>query len=210
MHQQRHQLLGKALDFRRGIPNQLRPNEDMPQKLPLIGIIVFGEIGKLHNLPDIMQHGAGNENISIHKFIARCHKIADLRDGKRMLHQTAAEAVVHGFCRGMIFKILADDRVSEENFLQQLLDIGALYGLDIRQQLCIHFVNIFIRTGDKIRRVIFALAAAANPLHIQLQFVIKCRYKRIHLDKIILLKALDILIHIPDLRIHNACFILQF
>ena len=166
VHQQHDKLLRKALDFRRGIPNQLRPDEDMPQKLPLIGIIVFGEIGKLHNLPDIMQHGAGNENISIHKFIARCHKIADLRDGKRMLHQTAAEAVVHGFCRGMILEILADDRMSEENFLQQLLDIGALYGFDIRQQLCIHFVNIFIRTGDKIRRVIFALAAAANPLDV--------------------------------------------
>lgn len=66
----------------------------------------------------------------------------------------------------MIFKILADDRVSEENFLQQLLDIGALNGFDIRQQLCIHFVNIFIRTGDKIRRVIFTLTAAANPLDV--------------------------------------------
>ena len=47
----------------------------------------------------------------------------------------------------MIFKIIADDRVSEENFLQQLLDIGALNGLDIRQQLCIHFVNILSVLG---------------------------------------------------------------
>ena len=108
----------------------------------------------------------------------------------------------------MIFKILADDRMSEENFLQQLLDIGALNGLDIREQLCIHFVNIFIRTGDKIRRVIFALAAAANPLTFSCNSLINVVTNASTLIKSFSWKALDILIHIPDLCIHNACFIL--
>lgn len=210
VHHQCFQLFRKALYACRRIPHQLRAHKNVPQKLPFIGIIVLREVRKLHHLGNIMQHSARDEDIPVYEFISRSQEIAGFGHRKRMLYQPAAKAVVHIFCRRVVLKFFGNDRMTQKNLLQQLFDVLVGYCFYVTHQRVVHFVNIFFSARHKICGVIFAIVAAADAFHVQLQIIVKCGDKCVYLDKITLREALDILCHIPDLGIDHAGFILQF
>ena len=67
-----------------------------------------------------------------------------------MLYQAAAVIMVHGFCRGMIFELLTDDRMLLKYLFQQFFDIRILNSLDIAHQLVIHLIDVLFCAGNEI------------------------------------------------------------
>ena len=123
------------------IHDHLIADDDMTDQLPLIRIIISGEIGQLTHLADVVAEGRRHQQISVQIRIVLRKIITDRRHGKGMLHQSAHIAVVHRLRCRMRHEFLPESGILHEQKLQQTMQIRILHRLDVPLQLLRHFLQ---------------------------------------------------------------------
>ena len=208
------QLIGKlyrkTLDLPDPHAHQLRPDHNMPQKLPGVRIIILRKRRQLIYLPDIVAHGSRIQKICIQHGIGTHIILAQLCDAQRMLQQSAHKTMVHALGRTAELECLYKLLVIYKDSLQKLRQPGIFHPVHKAQELRIHLFDIFSADRKIIRRVVFPFLRFPHPLHVQLQLPLEAGYIRHDVHIVKSFKCLDSSgIRIPDLGIHGPCLILQ-
>ena len=156
-----------------------------------------------------MEHGCGQQQITVQHRIQITEKITDLCHMQCMLQQSAYKSMVHTFCRGMELKTFCKVRILEKGFCQ-LLKIWMFHLIDICQKFLIHLLNIILADRQIICRIHITFCHFFYSFHIQLQRTLKTGHVAHDINIIQRIKLLDtIRRYIPDFCVQCTCFILK-
>ena len=93
---------------------------NVPHELALEGVIEGGTPAQLLQLADVMQDGAGKEQVAVDLGIMLRGQVAEADQGNHVLEQTAHPGMVEGFCGGSLAEGGGHDGIVEKRAHQRL------------------------------------------------------------------------------------------
>ena len=182
----------------------------MPQKLPVIRIVILREGRQLPGLSDVMKQGRCQQQIPVQTRIDGSKIVAQLHHAQRMLQKPSHKAVVHALGCGVEAEAAHKILVLYEVAARQLSQERILHRIDQPSQFPVHGLNVLGADGKVVTLHIFSCVCLSDPAYIDLVGALEYGHISIYIHIVQHLEAADSRrAQIPDLGVHGSGLILK-
>ena len=183
---------------------QFELDDEVAQQLALGGVAERAGIAQLANLSDVMQEGAGEQQVPVDERIVAGHQVAGAEQRYHVVEQSADACVVHRLGRGRVAIVAGNLRIGHEQ-LQQTAQVGLPNGGDELAERLPEFIDILRCFGKVIGEVDLGGVHLADLVNRELPALVVLVDQSLDLDDVVLLEVIGALLDVvPHLGLDGS------